>query len=130
MNVTITAKIKILPKPEQKKLFNKTLNAYKQGANFVSEIIYKTRNLVQANLHKNTYRILREQFYLRSQMAQSVMKTVIARYKSIKSNKHNWSLVRFKKQEYDLVWNRDYSMVDGLFSMNTLQGRVKVPFVT
>jgi len=38
--------------------------------------------------------------------------------------------VQFKKLEYDLVWNRDYSLVGGLFSVNTLQGRIKVPFDT
>lgn len=36
--------------------------------------------------------------------------------------------VVFKSPEYDLVWNRDYSLVKGLFSVNTLVGRVKVPF--
>jgi IS605 OrfB family transposase len=61
-------------------------------------------------------------------MAQSVMKTVIARYKSTKSNGHDWSKVKFQKAEYDLVWNRDYSLIGGFFSVNTLQGRVKVSF--
>ncbi|EIJ82276.1 transposase, IS605 OrfB family protein [Bacillus methanolicus PB1] len=63
-------------------------------------------------------------------MAQSVMKTVIARYKSVKTNGHDWAKIRFKKPEYDLVWNRDYSLTKGLFSINTLNGRVKVPFET
>jgi hypothetical protein len=65
---------------------------------------------------------------LKSQMAQSVIKTVIAKYKSAKSNNHEFNKVVFKKPEYDLVWNRDYSLVKGLFSVNTLQGRMKVPF--
>jgi IS605 OrfB family transposase len=59
---------------------------------------------------------------------QSVIKTVIAKYKSAKSNNHEFNKVVFKKPEYDLVWNRDYSLVKGLFSVNTLQGRMKVPF--
>lgn len=37
------------------------------------------------------YRELRYAFSLRSQMAQSVMSTVIARYKSLLSNKHPWT---------------------------------------
>ena len=61
-------------------------------------------------------------------MAQSVLKTVIAQYKSLKTNNHPWTKVQFKKPEYDLVWNRDYSLVKGLFSVNTLEGRIKVPF--
>lgn len=67
---------------------------------------------------------------MKSQMAQSVLKTVIARYKSAITNGHDWALVKFAKPEYDLVWNRDYSLVGGLFSVNTLDGRVKVPFET
>jgi putative transposase len=77
-----------------------------------------------------TYKTLRSDFSLRSQMAESVMKTVIARYKSAKTNGHDWSKIRFKKPEYDLVWNRDYSLTKELFSINTLNGRVKVPFET
>lgn len=69
-------------------------------------------------------------FRLRSQMAQSVMKTVIARYKSLRSNNHPWTEIKFKKTEYDLVWNRDYSRTKQGFSINTLNGRVKVPFET
>lgn len=77
-----------------------------------------------------TYKTLRFDFSLRSQMAQSVMKTVIARYKSAKTNGHDWGTIRFKKPEYDLVWNRDYSLTKGLFSINTVNGRVKMPFET
>ena len=51
-----------------------------------------------------------------------------ARYKSLKSNGHAWSKVQFKKPELDLVWNREYSLGQGAFSVNTLQGRIKVPF--
>ncbi len=39
-------------------------------------------------------------------------------------------LVKFKKPAYDLVWNRDYSLKPGTLSLNTLQGRIKVPFET
>ncbi|SMO85654.1 Probable transposase [Melghirimyces algeriensis] len=106
------------------------MQAYRNGCNFVSDRVYQTRNLVQASLHKGTYQDLRSVYDLRSQMAQSVMKTVIARYKSNKTNGHDWSKVRFRKPEYDLVWNRDYSLLGGMFSVNTLQGRVKVPFET
>lgn len=130
MELTITAKIKILPTEEQIQLLKQTISAYKQGCNFVSKVVFDTKNLVQASLHKETYHDLREAYGLRSQMSQSVMKTVIARYKSAKSNGHDWACVQFKKPEYDLVWNRDYSLVKGLFSVNTLAGRIKVPFET
>jgi putative transposase len=130
VNLTITAKFKILPTPEQQELLQQTLSAIKQSLNVVSGIMDITKQLSQAKLHQLTYNMLRAQCGLRSQMAQSVMKTVIAKYRSEQSNGHKWSRVTFKKPEYDLVWNRDYSLVKGVFSVNTLAGRVKVPFET
>ena len=61
-------------------------------------------------------------------MSQSVIKSVIAKYQSVKSNGHDFSLIKFKKSEYDLVWNRDYLLTKGIFSINTLNGRIKIPF--
>ena len=61
-------------------------------------------------------------------MAQSVFKTVIARYKTILENQNEWIKPSFKKPQYDLVWNRDYSLTQNCFSVNTLNGRVKLPY--
>jgi len=36
--------------------------------------------------------------------------------------------VQFTKPALDLVWNRDYSLKTGQFSLNTLDGRLRVPF--
>jgi predicted transposase len=88
MLITITAKIKINPSKEQEQLLSDTFLAYRNGCNFVSSLVFETKELSQINLHKQTYQVLRESFSLRSQMAQSVMKTVIARYKSANSNRH------------------------------------------
>ncbi|MGG3509005.1 transposase [Paenibacillus lautus] len=128
MKLTVTAKIKISPSPEQKELLCQTLRAYQLASQFISKLVFDEKVLHQQKLHLLTYRKLRADFQLRSQMAQSVMKTVIARYKSIQGNGHPWTLVRFKRPELDLVWNRDYSMSNQMFSINTLSGRIKVPF--
>ena len=61
-------------------------------------------------------------------MAQSVIKTVIARYKTILENQNEWIQPSFKKPQYDLVWNRDYSLTQNCFSVNTLNGRVKLSY--
>ena len=61
-------------------------------------------------------------------MAQSVLKTVIARYKTILENQNEWIKSSFKKPQYDLVWNRDYSLTQNRFSINTLNGRVKLSY--
>jgi putative transposase len=130
MELTITAKIKILPNEEQKELLLQTIRAIKEGLNYVSEIVFETKVLGQAKLIKMTYEELRLGYGLRSQMAQSVARAVIAKYKSVQSHGHPWTKIRFKKPEYDLVWNRDYSLTKGVFSVNTLDGRIKVPFET
>jgi IS605 OrfB family transposase len=104
------------------------MSSYRDACNFVSEYIYKTRNLSQFALNKALYYTLRDRFGLRSQMAQSVIKTVIARYRTILENQKEWIKPDFKKPQYDLVWNRDYSLSESYFSVNTLEGRVKLPY--
>lgn len=130
MQMTMTAKMKINPTPKQIELLRSTFDSYRDGCNYVSSLVFETKQLVQAKVHKMTYASLRTVFSLRSQMAQSVMKTVIAKYQSMRSNGHGWTRAQFKKPQYDLVWNRDYSLSNGLFSINTLNGRIRVPFET
>ncbi|CAH1056391.1 RNA-guided endonuclease InsQ/TnpB family protein [Paenibacillus pseudetheri] len=125
---TITAKIQIYVPDEQVDSLVITTNAYRKACNWLSAKVFETKELNQAKLNSSFYTLLRETFYLKSQMAQSVMKTVIARYKSAKSNGHQWSLITFKQLEYDLVWNRDYSLNKNHFSVNTLDGRLKFRF--
>lgn len=128
--LTLTAKIKIVPSVEQADILRATAHAYRDACNAVSAVIFKEDTLVQAKLHELTYRELRSTFGLKSQMAQSVLKTVIAKYKTNQSNGHERSQVQFKKLQFDLVFNRDYNLTKGLFSVNTLDGRIKVPFHT
>ncbi|KHF26749.1 putative transposase [Anoxybacillus sp. BCO1] len=106
------------------------MQTYRDACNAVSEVIFKENTLVQAKLHKMMYRELRSTFGLKSQMAQSVLKTVIAKYKTNQTNGHERCQIAFKKPQIDLVFNRDYSITKGLFSINTLEGRIKVPFQT
>lgn len=46
MHLTITAKVKINPILEQIGLLQETLKAYRNGCNFVSQIIFETKELV------------------------------------------------------------------------------------
>ena len=125
---TITAKIQVYVSDSQAESLRITIKAYRKACNWLSKYVFETKNLNQVSLHNLYYAELRNQFGLKSQMAQSVMKTVIARYKSLQSNGHEWSLVVFKLPEYDLVWNRDYSLTQQQFSVNTLDGRLKLPY--
>lgn len=126
--MTITAKVQISVDADDKVLLDKTMTAYSDACNYVSDYIFQTHNLKQFSLNQILYSTLREQFGLRSQMAQSVFKTVIARYKAILETQKKWIKPSFDKPQYDLVWNRDYSLTQNCFSVNTLDGRIKLPY--
>ena len=126
--MTVTAKIQLCPNSNDKILLNDTLSAYCAACNAVSEYIFQSHNLKQSSVNHAVYRQLRNNYSLRSQMAQSVIKTVIARYKTILENQKKWIKPDFRKPQYDLVWNRDYSLNQDRFSVNTLCGRIKLPF--
>jgi IS605 OrfB family transposase len=125
---TLTAKIQIFIPHEHMEMLNKTIHAYREASNYLSIIVFQTKELNQRTLNDLYYRELRTRFSLKSQMAQSVIKTVIARYTSARSNGHDWNLVQFKRPEYDLVRNRDYSLNHDRISVNTLDGRVKLRY--
>lgn len=62
-------------------------------------------------------------------MAQSAIRTTVAKYKTILQNEGKWIRPRFKKPVAELVWNRDYSL-SSRFSLGTIKGRIKVAFYT
>jgi len=130
MDLTITAKIKIYPDSKQIEILNNTMVQINKALNYISDYVFCNKCLNQKIINKDTYYYLRDTYNLKSQMAQSVMKTVIAKYKTCKSNNHDFTLINFKNLEYDLVYNRDYSIKDKIFSLNSLEGRLKIPFET
>ena len=126
--MTITAKIQIIATDGDKYLLDQTMSIYRDACNYVSDYVFQTHDLKQFSLNKVLYSTLREKFGLKSQMTQSVLKTVIARYRTILENQNKRIRPTFKKPQYDLVWNRDYSLTQNCFSVNTLNGRVKLPY--
>ena len=81
--VTITAKVQIAVTDTNKAMLDETMSVYRDACNYVSDYVFQTHDLKQFSLNKALYSTLREKFNLKSQMAQSVLKTVIARYKTI-----------------------------------------------
>ena len=127
-SITITAKVKLYPTSEQMMILNKTLSVIRDVLNFVSAFVFGREGIRYLELDHAFYYPVRQQFGLRSQMTQSVFRTVLAKYKSMKSNGHPFSKVSFRNFEYDLVWNRDYSISGQSVSLNTLSGRLHIPF--
>ena len=99
--MTITAKIQIVVDETDKVLLDETMSVYRNACNYVSDYVFRTHDLKQFSLNKVLYSTLRENFNLKSQMAQSVLKTVIARYKTILENQNEWMKPSFKKAS---VW--------------------------
>ena len=152
-DLTKTIKLRISVTPEQIELFRQTTEQYRQACNFVSQYIFDNAfDLAYLSLNRALYADIRSRFGLKSQMAQSCIKTTIARYKTVKEQLFQnpyqykdesgdwkriaktlewlWKPIFFGRPQVDLVRDRDYSFVDGgkTLSINTLGGRVKCSF--
>lgn len=152
-DLTKTIKLRINVSKEQEMLFRQMTEQYRQACNFVSKHIFDNQfNLAYQSLNKELYSDLRGRFGLKSQLAQSSIKTAVARYKTVKrqlvQNPYKykdekgswkyipktlewlWKPVFFSRPQADLVRNRDYSFVDDgqTLSINTLGKRIKCTF--
>ena len=153
MKFTKTLKIRINVSSEQETLLRQMTEQYRQACNFISEYVFThSFDLNFFSLNKVLYRNIRGKFRLKSQLAQSSIKTVIARYKTVKEQllehpyrykdeKGEWQSipktlewlfkpVYFSRPQTDLVRNRDYSFVENgsLLSINTLSERIKCTY--
>ena len=127
--ITLTARIQLYLDDDQKELLNSTRKAYTDALNYVSDVVYNTHNLHENGLSRDMYPTLRERFGLKSQQSQSVIKRVLASYKTIQTHEQGWIRPSFKKDQYELVWDRDAAFYKGrLISVNTVRKRIKVPY--
>lgn len=152
-DLTKTIKLCVSVTSEQIELFRQTTEQYRQACNFVSQYIFENVfNLAYLSLNRALYAEIRNHFGLKSQMAQSCIKTTIAKYKTVreqlfqshyryKDENGNWCSITktlewlwkpifFERPQVDLVRDRDYSFINGgkTLSINTLGGRVKCSF--
>ena len=152
LETQVTVKVKLnLANAEIASSFTNTMEQYRLACNYVSGYIFNHNfDMKQSRLNKVLYTNLRSLFMLKSQMAQSVIRTVIARYKTVKTqmkrtpykyqdiNTGEWyreirdltwlqKPITFNRPQVDLQRNRDWSYLSsGQLSINTLDGRVKV----
>lgn len=153
MDVSITVKVRLkLSDSQVGNQLRNMMEQYTNACNYVSQyIIDHNFELKQSELNKALYYDLRDRFNLKAQLAQSVLKTVIARYKAINTqmkqrdyryqdiNTGKWyhekrdvtyiqHCPKFRRLQADLVRRRDwsYSSSTQQLSINTLNERVKV----
>lgn len=129
MEQVVTAKIQIFPDETQKQMLLDSMAAFQLACNYVSSHVYRTKDLSASSLNKKLYHPVRERFGLPSQMAQSVIRAVIAAYRSMKSS-GRWEHAGFSQAFTELVWNRDYLLRENVFSVNSLAGRLKVGYTS
>src|SRR6266700_2854852 len=84
MQQILTAKLKLLPTPEQQQMLRQTQLAYRDALNYVSRYAFAHGKLSNAErLQQGTYREIRALFKLPSQMACNVPRQVAATYKGL-----------------------------------------------
>lgn len=101
--LVITAKVQIFPNKQQVIELKKMFELYSLACNWLSKKVFQNKILNQVKLHHLVYDEMRSELGTKAQFTQSVIKTVVARYKTVKSNGHDWSLVKFSGNDYDLV---------------------------
>ena len=152
-DLTKTIKLRIHVTLEQEILFRQMTEQYRQACNFISQYVFDNGFELNSNtIQKVLYKDIRSLFGLKSQLTTSSLKTVTARYKTVKQQLFQnpyrykdengswqripktlewlWRPVFFSRPQADLVRNRDYSFVDEgqTLSINTLSKRTKCTF--
>jgi len=143
----ITAKLKLIPTPDQWQALRETQLAYRDALNAVSRYALaqgKTSNVIK--LHKGMYIELRARYQLPSQLACSVERQVAATYKGLwtkllKNKEHRRKKItkkRFKGLDQpphyssptvQYTYERDYTFQkNNCVSLGTLHGRISLPY--
>lgn len=81
---------------------------YLRAINWLSGIIFESKELNSIRIQKAHYATLREKFELTSQLSCSICKQISATYRSAKSNKR-WEKAVFKEVTIPLSWKRDFA---------------------
>ena len=125
MEVTTTRKIQLYPSEDQQRVLRELMCNYIAAAQHVATVVFEQQSTSVNTIHPLVYRITREQFNLKSQMAASVIRTVCAKFRTIHHEQPEWSILpEFTAEMANFVWNRDYSLKrDGSFSLATHEGR-------
>ena len=104
MQVSLTEQLKLNTTKEDDILLEEVCKRYAEAATEVSAFYFeKGASLSQKALHQELYQGIRACFGLKSQMAESVLKTVIARYKNVISNFRELTQYLFSEQVFGSV---------------------------
>ena len=122
----LTARVKLLPNPEQAAALLETLERANEACNYISGEAWNSQTFRQFPLHKLTYYAVREQFGLAAQMAVRAISRVSDAYDIGRDTQRGFS--KWGAFPYDdriLSYNINHLTV----SIWTLDGRMTIPFV-
>ncbi len=122
----LTAKVKLLPTPEQAELLKQTLEVANAACNAISEQAWQSHTFHQFSLHKLTYHNTREQFALSAQVVVRCISKVANAYKIDNKTKRS-----FKPLGAIAFDNRilSYNLEGETASIWTIQGRQRISFI-
>lgn len=85
MESAISLKFRLYPNAEQSYAFSELCQGYANACNFASQYVFDNGMITSAiDLNRGIYLNIRQKFNLKAQLAQSVSRTITARYKTIR----------------------------------------------
>ena len=108
------------------------LSIFSQGMNYASQIIFANEKPMGSNtLQKASYRHLRNELGLKSQMCCNVARQVAGAYKTLQEqissgqSEWKWKLLEFSPTSATFSFERDFGFSKDTLSITTLAGRKK-----
>ena len=124
---TVILKLRVA---EGKSDLEETIKAFTNAMNYASALVYKhNKPMSSVALQKQSYKHLRENIGLKSQMACNVARQVSGAYFSLKKKitekKTQWQLLAFAPTNITCSYGRDFKISRSELSITTLRGRKK-----
>lgn len=110
LRLAFTAIFEIIVNAEQSRELEVTIQAYWKACDYVSDFIVEQQNCGLIFVHNNLFYKIREIFKLKSNMAQSVIKTVVARYEELFAGNETKAQLA-KEQNNELICQNSESRV-------------------
>jgi len=106
------------------------LTVFAQGMNYASQIVFANGEPIGSDrIQKATYRYLRNELGLMSQMSCNVARQVAGAYKTLQEQVNieqaEWQLLEFSPTSATFSFERDFRFSQGTLSIATLAGRKK-----
>lgn len=125
MNLTKTVVLKLRESDDS---IGETVERYTEGMNFASKVVYENGGPMSSNeLQELTYKHLRENLGLLSQMSCNVARQVSGAYKTlqkqVEKGESEWQEIEFSPTNIKFSYGRDYKINEERLSISTLDGR-------